>query len=189
MGQLPAAVAALFTSARTCRQRGNGLSKLPRPPCPLPSQVNGIATQLPIPLTVKVRIGENDEKINVDEVVGLLEEAGAAAVTVHGRYRVLGTGGGCECHISAVRLGSSWSSWLVFASETTGCSVSLSLLQSQHNTRINAHSPHASIHTDPPTCAPSHKPHLHCRTMQQRYKKPADWGLVGTVAAAHRWVF
>jgi tRNA-dihydrouridine synthase 3 len=50
-----------------------------------PMQVNGIAAQLPIPLTVKIRLGENADKINVGEVVGLLQEAGAAVVTVHGR--------------------------------------------------------------------------------------------------------
>ena len=66
-----------------------------------------MAARLPLPLTVKVRLGESASKINVDEVVGLLEAAGAAAVTVHGR------------------------------------------------------------------------------TMEQRYKKPADWGLVERVAAAH----
>jgi hypothetical protein len=52
----------------------------------LPPQVNGMALQLPVPLTVKVRLGENEKKINVEEVVGLLLEAGAAAVTVHGRW-------------------------------------------------------------------------------------------------------
>jgi len=50
-----------------------------------------MATQLLLPLTVKIRLGENEKKINVQEVVGLLEEAGAAAVTLHGRC------GGCVC--------------------------------------------------------------------------------------------
>lgn len=44
-----------------------------------------MATRLPLPLTVKVRLGESASKINVDEVVALLEQAGAAAVTIHGR--------------------------------------------------------------------------------------------------------
>lgn len=56
-----------------------------RKPKKLAKLVNGMALQLPVPLTVKVRLGENDKKINVEEVVGLLQEAGAAAVTVHGR--------------------------------------------------------------------------------------------------------
>lgn len=80
-----------------------------RPSLPAsPLQVNGIAVQSPLPLTVKVRLGESASKINVEEVVGLLESAGAAAVTVHGR------------------------------------------------------------------------------TMEQRYKKPADWGLVSWAAPARR---
>ncbi len=49
-------------------------------------QVNGIALKSPLPLTVKIRLGENDDKINVEEVVGLLQAAGAAVVTVHGRW-------------------------------------------------------------------------------------------------------
>lgn len=53
-------------------------------------QVNGIALKSPLPLTVKIRLGENDDKINVEEVVGLLQAAGAAAVTVHGRCGGLG---------------------------------------------------------------------------------------------------
>ena len=57
------------------------------PPIPVGThvQVNGIALKSPLPLTVKIRLGENDDKINVEEVVGLLQAAGAAAVTVHGR--------------------------------------------------------------------------------------------------------
>ena len=38
-----------------------------------------------MPLTVKIRLGESSSRVNVDEVVALLGEAGAAAVTVHGR--------------------------------------------------------------------------------------------------------
>ncbi len=38
-----------------------------------------------IPVTVKVRIGQDDSSINVLEVVRALEGAGAAAVTIHGR--------------------------------------------------------------------------------------------------------
>ncbi len=45
-----------------------------------------MATRLPLPLTVKVRLGESASKINVEEVAALLEQAGAAAVTIHGRW-------------------------------------------------------------------------------------------------------
>lgn len=87
-------------------RRGLGAALL-RKPKKLAKLVNGMALRLPVPLTVKIRLGENSSKINVEEVVGLLERAGAAAVTVHGR------------------------------------------------------------------------------TMEQRYKKPADWGLVQQVAGSH----
>ena len=47
--------------------------------------VHGIVLGSEIPVTVKIRTGENDKKINVERVVALLAAAGAAAVTVHGR--------------------------------------------------------------------------------------------------------
>jgi len=36
-------------------------------------------------VTVKIRTGEKDDKINAAAVVELMEAAGAAAVTIHGR--------------------------------------------------------------------------------------------------------
>lgn len=65
-------------------RRGLGAALL-RKPHKLARLVNGIAARLPLPLTVKIRLGESADKINVHEMVGLLEQAGAAAVTVHGR--------------------------------------------------------------------------------------------------------
>ena len=41
----------------------------------------------PVPVTVKLRKGWDDENINAIEVAKLCEEAGAAAVTIHGRTR------------------------------------------------------------------------------------------------------
>lgn len=41
----------------------------------------------PVPVTVKLRKGWDDENINALEVAKLCEEAGAAAVTIHGRTR------------------------------------------------------------------------------------------------------
>ncbi len=41
--------------------------------------------QVELPVTVKIRTGESERKVNADYVVSLLEAAGAAAVTVHGR--------------------------------------------------------------------------------------------------------
>lgn len=39
----------------------------------------------PIPVTVKVRIGQDATSVNIFDVVRALEEAGASAVTIHGR--------------------------------------------------------------------------------------------------------
>lgn len=39
------------------------------------------------PVTVKIRKGFNDQEINAPEVAKILEDAGAAAITVHGRTR------------------------------------------------------------------------------------------------------
>lgn len=68
-----------------CRPLTQAALPLARPTFP-PGQVNGMATRLPLPLTVKVRLGESASKINVEEVAALLEQAGAAAVTIHGRW-------------------------------------------------------------------------------------------------------
>ncbi|KAG2493961.1 hypothetical protein HYH03_007891 [Edaphochlamys debaryana] len=65
-------------------RRGMGSAML-RKPLSLAKMVAGIAAGSELPVTVKVRLGENDKKINVDRVVELLHKAGAAAVTVHGR--------------------------------------------------------------------------------------------------------
>ncbi|GLI71425.1 hypothetical protein VaNZ11_016639, partial [Volvox africanus] len=65
-------------------RRGMGSAML-RKPRALAKMVAGIAAESELPVTVKIRLGENDNKINVDAVVGFLERAGAAAVTVHGR--------------------------------------------------------------------------------------------------------
>ena len=66
-------------------RRGLG-SALLRKPEKLARLVAGIAKELPIPLTVKIRTGgQGDSSINIGKVVPLLREAGAAAVTIHGR--------------------------------------------------------------------------------------------------------
>ena len=65
-------------------RRGLGAALL-RKPRKLARLVNGIAAQSPLPLSVKVRLGESADKVNFGEVVALLQQAGAALVTVHGR--------------------------------------------------------------------------------------------------------
>jgi tRNA-dihydrouridine synthase 3 len=65
-------------------RRGLG-SALLRNPRKLHNLVAGIAEASPLPVSVKIRIGVDSSRINVREVTAGLREAGAAAVTIHGR--------------------------------------------------------------------------------------------------------
>jgi tRNA-dihydrouridine synthase 3 len=70
-------------------QRGLGAALL-RQPEKLETLVEGLVQSiqtenLNIPLTVKIRLGLNDEYINVRDVVNRLRTAGASAVTIHAR--------------------------------------------------------------------------------------------------------
>ena len=65
-------------------RRGLGAVLL-RKPQKLARLVSGIVQGSDLPVTVKIRTGENDSKINASEVAALMEAAGAAAVTIHGR--------------------------------------------------------------------------------------------------------
>lgn len=65
-------------------RRGLG-SALLRKPERLAALVEGIAKDSPLPLSVKVRLAAEGHETNVREVARLLREAGAAAVTIHGR--------------------------------------------------------------------------------------------------------
>ena len=65
-------------------RRGLG-SALLRSPRKLARLVAGIAEGSALPLTVKIRLGVTDSTANVERVVPALVEAGAAAVTIHGR--------------------------------------------------------------------------------------------------------
>ena len=47
--------------------------------------VRAMAKAVKIPVTVKMRAGWNDAEINAPELARMVEDAGAAAVTVHGR--------------------------------------------------------------------------------------------------------
>ena len=65
--------------------RRNLGSALLRYPDKLARLVAGIAAACPVPLSVKIRVAAEGSDINVREVVAKLREAGAAAVTIHGR--------------------------------------------------------------------------------------------------------
>jgi nifR3 family TIM-barrel protein len=64
--------------------QGKGAAVL-REPARAASITEACAKAVDLPVTVKVRIGQDDTSINVLEVVRALEDAGAAAVTIHGR--------------------------------------------------------------------------------------------------------
>ncbi|KAG1659116.1 hypothetical protein FOA52_015909 [Chlamydomonas sp. UWO 241] len=65
-------------------RRGVGAIMLSKP-AKLARLVNGIVRESELPLTVKIRLGESERKINVERVTRLLKAAGAAAVIIHGR--------------------------------------------------------------------------------------------------------
>ena len=65
-------------------RRGLGAAMLKRPGS-LQKLVGLTVASTPLPMTVKIRLGVSDTKINAHEVVAGLVNAGVAAVTVHGR--------------------------------------------------------------------------------------------------------
>lgn len=67
---------------------GNGGgSALMREPKLAAEIVKAVVTAVDVPVTVKMRTGWDNEHINAPELAILCEEAGAAAITVHGRTR------------------------------------------------------------------------------------------------------
>ncbi len=56
-----------------------------RRPAKLAKLVHGMVLASPLPVTVKIRTGESEKKVNATQVVRQLMDAGAAAVSVHGR--------------------------------------------------------------------------------------------------------
>lgn len=46
-----------------------------------------VANAVPVPVTAKIRTGWNDDSLNAVELAKILEQSGAAAITVHGRTR------------------------------------------------------------------------------------------------------
>ena len=49
--------------------------------------VRAVVEVSPVPVTVKIRKGWDDDSVNAVEVAKICEQAGAAAITVHGRTR------------------------------------------------------------------------------------------------------
>jgi tRNA-dihydrouridine synthase 3 len=71
---------------RDAVRRGMG-SALLKQPTRLARAVEALVAAVDVPVTAKIRIGYKEGKINAPQVARLVEEAGAAALTVHGRTR------------------------------------------------------------------------------------------------------
>jgi tRNA-dihydrouridine synthase 3 len=67
-------------------KRGMGATMLQRP-ARLGELVAQMVKALPVPVTVKIRLGWTEAEQNASEVARIVEESGAAALTVHGRTR------------------------------------------------------------------------------------------------------
>lgn len=65
---------------------GGGAS-LMRNPALAESIVRAVVKESPVPVTVKIRSGWDETNVNAVEIAKRAEEAGAAAITVHGRTR------------------------------------------------------------------------------------------------------
>ena len=61
--------------------------------------VSAVAQAVPVPVTVKIRSGWDSNSINAVEVAKICEEAGASAITVHGRTRSQGYSGNVDLDI------------------------------------------------------------------------------------------
>ncbi len=68
-----------------CR-KGAGAALLKRP-VRLAEMVAAVRAETDLPLSVKIRLGYTESKMNCVKVAQLVEEAGADAITVHGRTR------------------------------------------------------------------------------------------------------
>lgn len=67
-------------------KRGMG-AKLLQHPVGLGKLVEEMVKAIPVPVTVKIRLGWSESDQNASEVARIVEEAGAAALCVHGRFR------------------------------------------------------------------------------------------------------
>jgi nifR3 family TIM-barrel protein len=68
-------------------KRGGG-AELLRRPSHLERMLRAVRRELSVPLTLKIRVGWDEDSINCVEVAQMAEAAGVAMITVHGRTRV-----------------------------------------------------------------------------------------------------
>lgn len=67
--------------------RSQAGSALLKNPDKIYSIVESVVSSVPIPVSVKIRSGWDENSINALEIVGLVEDAGASAITIHPRTR------------------------------------------------------------------------------------------------------
>ena len=61
--------------------------------------VSAVVKAVSVPVTVKIRSGWDSNSVNAVEVAKVIEEAGASAITVHGRTRAQGYSGNADWNI------------------------------------------------------------------------------------------
>lgn len=74
-------------------------SALLKNPAKIKEIVSAVVKAVPIPVTVKIRSGWDNEHINAVEVAKICEVAGASAITIHGRTRSQGYSGQVDLDI------------------------------------------------------------------------------------------
>ena len=74
-------------------------SALLKNPLKIKEIVSSVVKAVPVPVTVKIRSGWDEKSINAVEVAKICEEAGASAITVHGRTRSQGYSGKADWNI------------------------------------------------------------------------------------------
>jgi nifR3 family TIM-barrel protein len=79
----------------------NAGCSLMREPEHAASVIAAMAKAVKIPVTVKMRAGWNDEERNAPRLARMVEDAGAAAVTVHGRTAAQSYGGSADWNLVA----------------------------------------------------------------------------------------
>ena len=77
-------------------QAGSALLKNPKR---VKEIVSAVVNSVPIPVTVKIRSGWDKKSINAPEIAKICEEAGASAITIHGRTRSDGYSGNVDLDI------------------------------------------------------------------------------------------
>ncbi len=73
-------------------KKGGGSSLL-RDPTTATAIVRTVANAVPVPVTVKTRLGWNDDEINILDFAQRMQDAGAQMLTLHGRTRAQGYNG------------------------------------------------------------------------------------------------